>query len=523
MAWSNLSDIVDFNTKTYAELADSARKDEQLRYERARQAEQDKRTAMEFAWRQREQDKKVEEQNALSAASKLYSQPVANPEMEQYLAAHNEGALQADQAIPTRLNSFGGTPVSNYIPTEQNKADLILANKPVPPRMIEPSALKAQVDTANALRKQGHAALANSITKASIDTATHLFEQAFKIGDYKEVANIYSTLSGNKVTITPNNEIKVEFKDGQFAISDGKKITAAINAGMPIQEASQKYTAIIGERPDQDKTLDTKYVHNRTNQLMREKGISKEVAELQAIQEKEAINLENKQKYKESPTFIIPKEDKPTTTTTPGVEHDKDGYFIRENGLKKYLSADEVRIKALQNKEDTPTAGTKEMMQSVPGVLSLINKVRNNLKKVSTGPLSSRYQEVMAGRIGAPNEDFTKLRTDTKLLYTKLMKMHVGSRGGEKMMEHFKNIIDSGTQSSTNMLAALEEIEAYANDTAKSHISDGQTPVNNNTIPSKVLNTKIPTGAFIARDKAGTPVGYVMNGKNYNLDGTMRK
>lgn len=72
----------------------------------------------------------------------------------------------------------------------------------------------------------------------------------------------------------------------------------------------------------------------------------------------------------------------------------------------------------------------------------------------------------MAGKVGAPNPEFTKLRTDVGLLTTKLMRMHVGARGGELMMQHFQNLIDSGKQSPENMRAALDEIDQYAKETA---------------------------------------------------------
>ena len=72
----------------------------------------------------------------------------------------------------------------------------------------------------------------------------------------------------------------------------------------------------------------------------------------------------------------------------------------------------------------------------------------------------------MSGKVGAPNPDFTKLRTDVGLLSTKLMRMHVGARGGEIMMQHFKDLIDSSKQSPENLLGALDEIDQYAKETA---------------------------------------------------------
>jgi hypothetical protein len=76
--------------------------------------------------------------------------------------------------------------------------------------------------------------------------------------------------------------------------------------------------------------------------------------------------------------------------------------------------------------------------------------------------LGSRWQEFFAGSVGAPNPAYTALRTDAGLLQTALLRMHVGARGGQMLLEHFKNLIDAGKQSPENMLSALQEIEDYA-------------------------------------------------------------
>ena len=74
----------------------------------------------------------------------------------------------------------------------------------------------------------------------------------------------------------------------------------------------------------------------------------------------------------------------------------------------------------------------------------------------------------MAGRVGAPNPEFTKLRTDIGLLQTALMRMHVGARGGEQIMAHFADLIDSSKQDPQNLKAALDEIKAYAQEVGRS-------------------------------------------------------
>ncbi len=116
------------------------------------------------------------------------------------------------------------------------------------------------------------------------------------------------------------------------------------------------------------------------------------------------------------------------------------------------------------NSLNVPTAATRGMAEKAPRVMELASRVEQlvNSQSASLGPLKSRWAELMAGKIGAPSAEFTKLRTDVGLLSTVLMQMHVGARGGERIMQHFMDLIDSSKQSPENLIAALSEIKAYA-------------------------------------------------------------
>lgn len=115
------------------------------------------------------------------------------------------------------------------------------------------------------------------------------------------------------------------------------------------------------------------------------------------------------------------------------------------------------------------TATTQGMKEAAPKVLDLIDRIDPMVtaQQKSLGPLAGRWSEFMAGKVGAPNPEFTKLRTDVDLLQTLLLRMHVGARGGQQMLEKFKGMIDSGKQSPENLHAALSEIREYANDVLK--------------------------------------------------------
>lgn len=110
------------------------------------------------------------------------------------------------------------------------------------------------------------------------------------------------------------------------------------------------------------------------------------------------------------------------------------------------------------------TAATKTMVESAPTVKMFANKISQEINdaKNGLGPMASRWREFAAGKIGLEDKAFTQLRTNISLLTTSLLKMHVGARGGDTMMAHFKELVDIGKQSPENLLAAISEISDYA-------------------------------------------------------------
>lgn len=112
------------------------------------------------------------------------------------------------------------------------------------------------------------------------------------------------------------------------------------------------------------------------------------------------------------------------------------------------------------------TGSTKTMVEAAPRVKDFIARIRTlvNQQKAQLGPASGRWSEFMTGKVGAPNAEFAKLRTNVGLLQTLLMRMHVGARGGQYIMSHFRDLVDSGKQSPENLLGALGEIDNYADD-----------------------------------------------------------
>jgi hypothetical protein len=69
---------------------------------------------------------------------------------------------------------------------------------------------------------------------------------------------------------------------------------------------------------------------------------------------------------------------------------------------------------------------------------------------------TSRWNEFMTGTVGAGDPLYTKLRTDTQLLSTAIMQAHVGSRGSESMLDHFKGLANAGKMDAPTLTAALQ-------------------------------------------------------------------
>lgn len=141
------------------------------------------------------------------------------------------------------------------------------------------------------------------------------------------------------------------------------------------------------------------------------------------------------------------------------------GQHVQEDADKQARAAAQQE-KMFEAHQEALTSQTKSMIESAPKVLALAQRIDPLIDKLKDdlGPAAGRWSEFWAGKVGASKPEYTKLRTDIGLLSTALMRMHVGARGGELMMQHFKDLIDQGKQSPENLKAALEEIVQYAHD-----------------------------------------------------------
>lgn len=109
------------------------------------------------------------------------------------------------------------------------------------------------------------------------------------------------------------------------------------------------------------------------------------------------------------------------------------------------------------------TSSTKTMIEAAPNVKMFVTKLQKEISDAQKGlgPAVSRWRDFTAGKIGLDDPAFTQIKTNIGLMTTLLMRMHVGARGGEYIMKHFQDLVDSSKQSPANLLAALNEISDY--------------------------------------------------------------
>jgi hypothetical protein len=136
-------------------------------------------------------------------------------------------------------------------------------------------------------------------------------------------------------------------------------------------------------------------------------------------------------------------------------------------GTAQELQAIGVKsITKLPAADQSKVVAARELTDPNAGLFHSIAADMKSLGPDQLGPAAGRWNEFMAGKVG-DGPAFAKLRTDMGLLQTKLMQVHVGARGSEVMLEHFKNLADSGKMNYATLTNALAAEYNYVNEMAK--------------------------------------------------------
>lgn len=95
----------------------------------------------------------------------------------------------------------------------------------------------------------------------------------------------------------------------------------------------------------------------------------------------------------------------------------------------------------------------------------MLTKTQKDVAAFSPAELTAignRWNEFAAGSLGSGEKRYIALRTDSKLLSTALMQMHVGAKGSEFMMEHFGDLANAGKMDGATLTNALDAERDYA-------------------------------------------------------------
>jgi hypothetical protein len=111
------------------------------------------------------------------------------------------------------------------------------------------------------------------------------------------------------------------------------------------------------------------------------------------------------------------------------------------------------------------------------GLYDLIDKDLAKFSPQELTALGARWNEFQTGTLGTGDPRYAALRTHTHLLGTALMQAHVGSRGGEHMMDEFENLADAGKMNGDILRSSLASSRAYVNEKAmRPRPNSGQQP-----------------------------------------------
>lgn len=137
---------------------------------------------------------------------------------------------------------------------------------------------------------------------------------------------------------------------------------------------------------------------------------------------------------------------------------------------------------SLANTQADPNEGPDKM-----GIMQLVDKLD---KEGKLGPIASRWNEFMTGKVGEGDPDVAALRAKMGLSTTLLMQAHVGSRGSAQMLEHFEDLANQKKLDGPTLKSALGAEVNYVQDKAMD-----PNPPQYNKQKGPELQSKPPAGA----------------------------
>lgn len=118
-----------------------------------------------------------------------------------------------------------------------------------------------------------------------------------------------------------------------------------------------------------------------------------------------------------------------------------------------------------------------ELMPDFEQALSMLN---NPTLAAKMGPIGSRWQEFLAGRVGVGDPDYDRLRTFVNLLQTGTARAHVGARGSSQIQSKFENLFNADRMDAATLKDTLTStrdfLKGYENNVYPKAEPVGSTP-----------------------------------------------
>jgi hypothetical protein len=127
-----------------------------------------------------------------------------------------------------------------------------------------------------------------------------------------------------------------------------------------------------------------------------------------------------------------------------------------------------------------------------PGVIQMAKKLDSEGK---LGPLAGRWNDFLAGKWGAGDPEYAAFRAKMGLSTTALMQVHVGSRGGAFMLEHFQDLANGGKMDGPTLLSALDTESKYVARKAMLPSQGGSAPTSSTSSGKSLSMSQIQQAA----------------------------
>ena len=148
----------------------------------------------------------------------------------------------------------------------------------------------------------------------------------------------------------------------------------------------------------------------------------------------------------------------------PVIGFDSDGNQVLTSGINaQQLGLSETRDVGQAEAEKVTNARSllSVFNNPNPNDRGAIQLAQDLARQGKLGPIAGRFQDFMAGTVGAGDPEVEELRTKMGLLATGLMQVHVGARGSAAMMEHFADLASAKKMDGPTLLSGLNAENNY--------------------------------------------------------------